>query len=180
MASFKQWAENESIELRLKNGLKPYDYISAQQLANHLGVKIITPSEIPGMTLDLFENVKNNWSANTIIYENKTIILHNNTHSPQRQQSNLMHEIAHIICKHPPEPLISANGLLLRNINKANEEEAEWFGGCLQLPRQLLYELFKRGESIDNIMLNYHVSIEMLRFRVNITGMKKVFKSIII
>ncbi|MBB6001433.1 ImmA/IrrE family metallo-endopeptidase [Arcicella rosea] len=178
MSSFKQWAENKSLELRLQNGLKSYDYISAQQLANYLGVKIFTPNEIPRMSLDVFDSIKNNWSANTLICGDKYYIIHNNTHSPQRQQSNLMHEMAHIILKHSPEQLISANGLLLRHINEQNEKEAEWLGGCLQLPRQLLFELFRRGESVDNIICKYQVSIEMLRYRTNVTGLKNTFKSI--
>lgn len=79
-------------------------------------------------------NGSSEWSALTILNnEEKYIIIHNPTHSKLRQEKNIMHELAHIICKHKPEKLEPRENFpfLLRDYNNVDqEEEAKWLG-CL-------------------------------------------------
>ena len=52
------------------------------------------------------------------------------------------------------------------------DDEAEWFGACLQLPRPALLYSLKNNLSEDDIALKYNASIEMVRFRINTSGVK--------
>ena len=116
------------------------------------------------------------WSALTMITESGTrIIIHNITHSPERQQSNLMHELAHIICKHEMPLIGNLNGksLPVRHYNEEHEAEAEWLGGNLQITRAGLLWALKRKMSTKEIQAYYTASAEMVTFRINTTGVKR-------
>jgi Zn-dependent peptidase ImmA (M78 family) len=68
----------------------------------------------------------------------KIIIYHVNA-SQARQQSNMMHELAHIICKH--EIIIPDGHILpgyMRYFDKFQEAEAAYLGGCFQLSQPYL------------------------------------------
>lgn len=100
--------------------------------------------------------------------------MHNPTHSDARQQSNIMHELAHIICDHKvdKDKLVNSLSGFLRNYDEIQENEAEWLGACLQLPRQALLYSLKNNLSEDDIALKYCASVEMVRFRINTSGVK--------
>jgi hypothetical protein len=103
---FKSKAEKTAVALRVELGLSSTDAMCGFKLAEHLKVKVFTPPEIfpAGTNLDELVGSKNTdkgWSALTMkVINDDTIIVHNHLHAPPRQQSNLMHELAHIICDH--------------------------------------------------------------------------------
>ena len=80
------------------------------------------------------------WSAATVVEGNRHAIILNSAHSPARQNSDLMHELAHLIRAHTPARMdVSADGLLLLNTyDRKQEDEANWLAGCLLLPRATL------------------------------------------
>src|SRR2546423_864840 len=93
---FKAWAERRSLELQTKIRLAPIAPLSAKQLADQLGGRIMAPAELPGMTPAVLEEVlfgsTGAWSALTVGNRNGILLLlHNPTHSLGRQESNLMH-----------------------------------------------------------------------------------------
>lgn len=177
---FKKWADETATRLRNELGLRDYSPLCAFKLCEHLNVPIWVPSEVEGLSLDfqktlLGEN-SSTWSAATIPLKNgKYLIVHNPIHSPARQQSNLMHEVAHIMCHHevPEEAKILGLSGFLRNHNPQDEEEAIWLGACLQLPRPSLLWALKKGMTQTQIADHYSASPEMVRFRINVTGVKK-------
>jgi hypothetical protein len=81
-----------------------------------------------------------------------------------------MHEVAHIICEHPPMKISMVAGLPVREYSEVHEEEAEWLGSCLQLPRVPLIAALRRGHSESQIMEQFRLSAPMLRYRRNKTG----------
>jgi len=103
------------------------------------------------------------------------IIIHNNKNSKYRQESDLMHELAHVICEHetPDNRRIDGFEILLRNYNEQQEKEAEWLGGCLQLPRDALVWHIKRNLSVKEIAEVFSASQTMVRFRINSTGVNR-------
>lgn len=176
---FKKWSDDKSISIRQELSLYASQPLCAFKLCDYLKIPIFTPKEIPGMNEELLREVLETgnriWSAASIpINDNDSIIVHNPTHSDARQQSNIMHELAHIICGHKVDKAILANGLsgFLRNYDEVQENEAEWFGACLQLPRPALLYSLKNNLSEDDIALKYNASIEMVRFRINTSGVK--------
>ena len=179
---FKADAERKALYYRELLGLKEYDPLSASRLAEHLNIQILVPSDIPGITDDLLHLLldigKDNWSAAIFYRGDKKFIIHNPTHSIYRQESNLMHELAHAICDHELAELETAltNCVIpLRKYDKTQEAEAECLGGCLQLPQKALFRyhhiLKKNQTEISEI---FTASKEMVRFRLSISGVTKI------
>jgi Zn-dependent peptidase ImmA (M78 family) len=107
----------------------------------------------------------------------KTLVILNSSHSPARQASDLMHELAHRIRGHAPEEMsISTEGLmLLKAYAKEQEEEADWLGGVLLLPREALVNIKQLGLSDDDAVALYGASKRMLTYRTSMTGVNRQF-----
>jgi Zn-dependent peptidase ImmA (M78 family) len=99
----------------------------------------------------------------------------NPTHSKKRQRNDLMHELSHIILKHKPNRIdVTRDGLLiLKNYEKTQEEEADWLAGCLLLPRKLLLQVVKQRNSMEQTSDNLGVSVALLKYRINVTGISR-------
>lgn len=177
---FKKWSDEKAKEFREIIGIKHTEPLCAFELCNHLKIPVFTPKQISGLDNKIVDHLlgkgKNYWSAATVpLSLNKYFIIHNPTHTPARQQSNLMHELAHIICEHKipdSERILGLSGFL-RHHNQEQEDEAEWLGACLQLPRPALVWALRRGMSEMDISDYYNASIEMVKYRINITGVRK-------
>lgn len=176
---FKTWAEKTATEYRRRVGLAPFSPLSALRLATTLGVFVIGPADVPGLSNDMIESLlgegQDVWSAVTIIAGERTIIVHNTAHGDTRRESDLMHELAHLICKHKPtriEP-VGKFPWALRTFDPDQEKEAEWLGGCLQIPRDAILFLAKRGYDNTSIAEHFGASEDMARFRRNMTGVDK-------
>lgn len=177
---FKKWSDNQSAELRKSLGLNPYSPLCAFELCKYLKIPVWLPEDIPGMDQTQLDELLNNssslWSAFSLCNsEDVNIIVHNPVHAPARQQSNLMHEIAHIVCKHtvPKDKLNLGLGGFLRNYDEDQENEAIWLGACLQLSRESLLWALKRNMNTDNIAEFFNASPEMVKFRINTSGVKR-------
>lgn len=141
------------------------DYLPARELAEHLSIGLLTPSMVDGLPehhLDLLLRKDNSkWSGATFKCGEKHCIIYNQTHADVRIESTIMHEIAHILCEHKPSVPLHLNGMsvLLRDHNPEHEAEAEWLGGCLQLPREGLIWALKQGMTNKDIADNYKASL---------------------
>ena len=172
---FKTKAERLACELRAQLNLDPFAPLPGKRLVSHLKVHLIHPAEIPDMPADLLHRVlksgSEHWSAITFYDCNaRPFIIHNPNHAPPRQESDLMHESAHILCEHPPAQIVSLGGFALRTYNSAHEDEASWLGGCLQIPREGLLWAIKRRMSDEELARHFGASLEMARFRRRTTG----------
>lgn len=182
---FKTWAENQSIEQRRHLCLGVGAPLPATQLAAYLGITIVSPEHIPGMSREhlecLLQRDRSSWSAFTVNVDTFTAMIHNTGHALTRQESNLMHEMAHIICKHAPSELIRVGGLpfLMREYNADQEEEASWLGACLQLPRPALWWAIKRRMTIAEMEQHFQASEELIRFRRQVTGIDRQFSRLL-
>lgn len=151
----------------------------ALRLAAHLGVIVIAPSAIPGISADVLQSLLGTWSdlwsAVTIVTSGQPLIVYNASHAETRQQSDLMHELAHLICEHKPARIEPPGRFpwALRTFDPVQEHEAEWFGGCLQIPRAAILFLVRRGYDNESIAKQFSASEDMVRFRRNMTGVDK-------
>ena len=146
---FKTFAEKKSIELRTELGIKPSNPLPADRLATHLKVSILYPRQIPEMDITslkcLAKGGDSFWSGVTLKINEKLFVIINDSHSKPRQESDIMHELAHLICDHEMGQFTRlSDGISLRDYNEEQEKEAEWLGACLQLPR---------------VALNYHYKV---------------------
>ncbi len=150
-------------------GFKVYQPLSAIVLAEHLQATIFTPETVPNAEPEQVKILcySENWSAG-IICKNPIWIVHNSRHPPTRQASNLMHEFAHIILKHEMVGYDPKTGLPQRR--QPDEDEAVYLGGCLQIPRRGLLWAVQKKMTIAQIALHFNTSEEMVKFRINVSG----------
>ena len=182
---FKAEAERISLGLRNEMGLNKYSPLDAFELSKHLGISIYTPQEL-GLEEELIKILtgpSSGWSAFTLINKRgKKVIVHNDKHHIHRQQSNIMHELSHIICKHATDAESGnySNYTLptyMREYNEDQESEATYLGSCLQLPREcLLWAIGSQGMNKKQISNHFFASVDMVTFRINSTGIKYQLK----
>ena len=182
MHGFKAKAERLAKEYRALLNIHPCAPMCAFKLANHLQVPIYDVKEIVTEPngLEIFSGrsgTECEWSALTMTTEKgNTIIIHNSFHSSARQQSNVMHEIAHILCKHeltePETDFTIPMGM--RFFDELQEEEAKCLGATLQLASPCLLWAKKRKMNNEEIATYYNASLEMVNYRMNTTGIARV------
>ena len=150
-------------------GFKAYEAFPAKVLAEYFEATIFTPETVPNAKPEQIEILCNsdNWSAG-IISKDPLWIVHNSRHTKPRQQSNLMHEFAHIILGHEMVSYNPKTGLPQRR--QQDEDEAVYLGGCLQIPRRGLLWAKQKQMNISQIALHFNVSEEMIKFRSNVNA----------
>jgi Zn-dependent peptidase ImmA (M78 family) len=176
---FKKWCEDKSVQIRKQLGFASRDRLHSQVLADYLGITVISPIEIPNLEEQYIERLvgedPSSWSAITIKVDGHTIIISNSRHSRPRHESDVMHELSHVILGHEPALFGSVPWFPfpLREYKKEDEEEAAWFGSCLQIPRSGLPWTLRSGMSEREIARHFCASVDMIRYRRNVTGVDK-------
>jgi hypothetical protein len=173
---FKTWCETAALLQRKAIGLSPTEPLNPHRLAKHLGIDVVGAEEVPGVdgeTLQvLLKEDPDSWSAITVSVGSRDLIILNSSHSGGRPASDLTHELAHILIGHVPARVdVTEDGLLILNTyDKTQEEEANWLAGCLLLPREALLHIRRRRLNDGTASSEYGVSLAMLRFRFNVSG----------
>lgn len=174
---FKAWCERTAIEKRAVFKLKPADPLCPIRLAASLGILVWKPTDVPDLSAEalhvLLQEDPDSWSAVTLRMPESDLIIMNSSHSPARQNSDLMHEIAHILLGHTPTRVDVSEDqhLLLRTHDADQEREAAWLGSCLLLPRPALLAIKRLGASFESAK-RYGVSLDMLNYRLQVAGVE--------
>jgi len=173
---FKSWCEETALKVRKHQGLAPTGPLSPFVLARELRVEVIEPSALKDLPDDvcrrLLREHSDCWSAVTIPANPTPLVVYNPAHSAARQNSDLMHELAHILLGHKATVMfVDPNThLALRTHDQAQEEEANWLAGCLLLPREVLLHIKATQLADDLACRQYGVSAKMLAYRMNVSG----------
>jgi hypothetical protein len=176
---FKSWCENVARQQRRELKLRPSDSLDPLRLAQHLEVEVHTADEVPGISPECLRILTiedaDSWSAATLSGSHKDVIILNPAHSRGRVASDLTHELAHILIGHRAARVdVSADGrLLLSTYDKNQEDEAAWLAGCLLLPRDAIILIRSHRLDLNLAATNYGVSLDMLRYRINVTGVDR-------
>jgi hypothetical protein len=102
--------------------------------------------------------------------DDRTVVVYSPLNSVARRNSDLAHELAHIILGHKLTRLERIGDLSYFVCDAAQEEEAAWLSGCLLRPRHLLVSDLRRGLSAADIAKRRRVSEAMVTYRINVTG----------
>jgi hypothetical protein len=174
---FKTWCENTAITVRKRMGLNPPSSLSPYDLAAQIGVTVWTPEEVPNLdaqTRDyLCSHAGDEWSAVTVQFQGKQIIIVNSRHSNARRTSDIMHELAHIVRGHKPVQVFIQDGFALRDFDELQEHEANWLAGCLLLPRTALLNAGYRNEVLEDSIKRFGVSKSLYIYRMNVSGVRR-------
>ena len=178
---FKAKAEKLAIQYRESLNIHSCDPLCAIKLAEHLKISVYDATEFitKPSEINLLSGANGKdceWSALTMTSKvGNRIIIYNPFHSVARQQSDLMHELAHIICKHEIHQVETDFEIPfgMRDYDEEQEKEAEWLGSTLQLTKPCLLWARKRNMATIEIAAHFNASVEMVTYRMNITGITK-------
>lgn len=176
---FKTWCETIASQKRRSLKVPSTGPLDPYMLAKDMGVAVIyieqVPNLAPGTLEQLTQHDPDSWSAVTVCWNNKYLIVMNSAHAKTRQSSSLMHELAHLIIGHKPARLdITPDSLMiLSTYDKTNEEEANWLASALLLPRDALLHIRRRGLTNEDTAALYGCSTSMVLFRINMTGVDR-------
>ncbi|MBD6617899.1 ImmA/IrrE family metallo-endopeptidase [Komarekiella sp. 'clone 1'] len=165
---FRQRCEAIATEQRSLLRVRAFEALSADTLAAKLGATLFTPDQVPNLEPEQLAVLlaSDGWSG-AIISDRPLWIVYNPRHAPTRRESNLMHEIAHVLLDHKPVGFDPVTGLPKRKQN--NEDEATYLGGCLQIPKRGLLWATQRKILLPQIAVHFGASEAMVQFRSNVT-----------
>ena len=169
---FKARAERLAEETRSDMGLNSMDVLDAAVLADHVGAVVRSADELTTLAkLEELESLQRGaFSACTFRVKGQSIIVFNPLASEGRTQSDIAHEVAHLLLSHEVQTVQQLDGISFFTCDPDEEQEANWLAGCLLLPRSLLLGAVSRGLSPADIANDYGVSRQMAEFRIRATG----------
>jgi Zn-dependent peptidase ImmA (M78 family) len=176
---FKSWCERSALATRRELSIEAHAPLAARGLAAHLGTILLTPGDLTGLPPEILQQLTqkdpNGWSAVSFAVEDEVTIIYNDRNSSGRQSSDIMHELSHIILDHEPSQVIlSVDGSIgMRSFDAKQEDEANWLGWTLLLPRPALMHCMHLGFSTAQIAVDYDVSEQLVRYRIGITGVHR-------
>ena len=174
---FKAEAERLAKQYREELNIHPCAPLCAFKLTEHLQVPIWKATEFIKTSREIDLLSKDcGWSALTLITKaSNRIIIYNPFHSQGRQQSDVMHELAHVICKHERDQKEYDFEIPfgMREFNEVQEEEAKCLGSTLQLATPCLLWANKKDMSKEQIAEHFNASRDMVNYRMNTTGIAK-------
>jgi Zn-dependent peptidase ImmA (M78 family) len=174
---FKSEAEAYALEFRQELGIGASHPLCMFKLAKHLHVRTMGLSlleeQLPvACYVLLTTSVKSPFSAVTLYERSSRCILYNDSHAPQRQQSDIAHELSHIILGHSPSELTTDSGG--RHYDKELEDEAACLSGVLLLPKPAAIAVMASRRPIGLAAIDFNISEKMMSMRLHQSGAKKI------
>lgn len=170
---FKAEAERIAASLREEMGLSGAVRADPFRIADHLGVDVRMADEfVDRARLQALRRIQADaFSAATFrVPSGRTIVVLNPLNSVGRTNSDLAHELSHLVLDHDLRRVERVGELTFFTCNPEQEEEANWLSGCLLLPRPLVLREAKRGLNAEAIAEKHEVSVQLASFRLNASG----------
>jgi Zn-dependent peptidase ImmA (M78 family) len=173
---FKAEAERISEEIRGELQLSPKMALDVFNLSGHLAIPVLGLRNVSNGSegIDFYGYFSvtdpDTFSAITIFRGYQRFIIHNDSHHPNRQSSNIAHELSHCLLEHCPTPLRGNDGQ--RNWDAEMEGEATWLGASLLVPRAGALSLLRAGSRVDQIATHYAVSTALCEWRIRESGIR--------
>lgn len=173
---FKAHAKRQSAALRQKYGWSADERIDCFDLAEAMGISIsrLTEHEEREAVEQLVHHDPSCFSAATLHLDGATRVILNDTHNPERQTSNLAHEIGHVWLAHEEAPFLSDAGC--RELDVVVEVEAAYFGSVLLVSDAAVLRLARSGLTIPESAAELGVSTQMMQWRYNDSGAARRLK----
>lgn len=160
-------------ELRSLFGIPSNQPVPLARLAEHLNVEIVSADElVPRKALEELTEIQSDaFSGGTFqLPSGRRFVVFNPVHDKGRIESSKAHELAHLLLDHTSRSLERVGPLTFLTCDTEQEEEADWLGGCLLLPRDVLLDAARQGRTYQQLAEQYQTSEAMARFRLNASG----------
>jgi Zn-dependent peptidase ImmA (M78 family) len=163
-------------ELRAEVGLDAMDALDPWKLAELYGIVVIALGDLP-----LDNEIRDHFtiehpdvfSGALVPFRTGAVIIENNSHPDGRRRSTMGHELAHVFGEHKfGTSLVNERGCRLAN--QVQEDEAAEIGGELLIPFEAAKTLAHRDATNEEVALQFGVSTDMARWRMDATGARKI------
>lgn len=164
---FKAKANRMAIDVRADLGFSACDPLDPLAVCNHFEIEIVPLTSL-GPKIAHFTDVERGaFSAVTVPCGMRRAIVHNDRHHPDRQRSNIMHELAHAFLGHKPCSAFNCDGE--RQYDGGVEAEASFLAGTLLITNEAAWHIVRTG--LQNAARRiYGVSQQMLNYRLRVSG----------
>lgn len=173
---FKAEAERLAKDIWSEMNLTPNDRMDAVKLAEHVGCVVRSAGDLVDIgKLEELKRIQDNafFACTFELPDDRYAVVFNPLMSERRRNSDVAHEVAHVVLRHKPSRLERLGDVAFLRCDKQQEEEAAWLSGCLLLPRfALVHDLRKRMKH-GAIASNRVLSGDMVDYRVRVTGVAR-------
>lgn len=177
---FKAQCQRDAEVQRALLNLTQADRLDPRQLAEHHDIALRTPEDLqslsPADLAELTDEASGNpdtWSAISLLTGQGRLTIYNPTHTPERINNSLSHELAHFLLGHPHGQMTPIDGHLFRQYNEVHEKEADWLAGVLLLPDSAIKHAAQRGWGRDRTADHHRVSLELVNWRWRSSGVDR-------
>ena len=170
---FKAEAERHAAAIRERLQCEENDPVPLDAFAKDLGVRMVPADRlVPIERLQELQDLQADaFSAATFkLTSGRRVVVYNSLHTLGRTRSNQAHELAHISLGHTLRTVEKVGEMSFVTCDVEQEEEADWLGGCLLLPRAILLRAAYKGKTPVQIAEEHDTSEAMARFRLNASG----------
>tara|TARA_R110002110_G_scaffold413699_4_gene641455 strand:+ start:532 stop:1104 length:573 start_codon:yes stop_codon:yes gene_type:complete len=179
---FVKEANEWAIDLRQELNLLPQEPMCPWRLSKHLRVRIIPLSALrqcPERTL-LFQRRKGCGFSAAVCFDGiEAFIVINDINDPKRQVSDIAHELAHVLLRHPPSNPFHADGI--REFSAEHELEAERLGPTLLVSGHAALEAYRSissgAHTLSSLSDTWNITEDVIRMQINLSGAKKRFRN---
>lgn len=176
---FKSRCEQIARRYRRKLRVSQQAALPYRRLADDLGATLWTPADVPGLDDETVRQLSvtdaGSWSAVTVRLGGRQVVVINAAQDEKRIPNSIVHELAHTILGHSSARVdISEDGhLWLSSYGREQEDEADWLAAALLVPRDGLLSCYSRCRDAGSIAEQFNVSLELARWRLNVTGVAR-------
>lgn len=169
---FKTQAEKLAEKAWQDLGIVAGTRFDIERFAEALGARIVMADDlVPRARLEEIDHIQPfSFSACTFLLADGPIIVLNPVVGAGRRRSDAAHELAHLVLRHQMRVPERVGDYVFFTGSTDQEDEANWLGGCLLLPRAVLLHAAARGLTADLIADQYGTTTKMATFRLNTTG----------
>lgn len=172
-AALSRLAEEVREEIQLSPG-DPFDF---DRWSVEYGVPLVSLDELQ-VSFEAREHVTRTrpevWSAALVSAGAQPLIVYNSAHSAERIRSDLGHETAHLVLEHEMRASWISEPGRCAGSSRDQEKEAAELAGFLLIPLARAQAHTVRGGSPLALAARYNVSVEMARWRMDLSGGRQI------
>jgi hypothetical protein len=169
--------------------LRPTEPLNPFRLAKFANLLVLDFEKIEGLTEQtrrhLLGDASEAWSggaASRPLPDGQRIVILNPTHGAMRSNATLMEEISHVFLGHQPSRLKidvrdHRGRPISRDYRKVDEEAAYATGAAALVPYAALRKFVLTGQTSFDIARHFHVSRELVEYRIKVTRLWRTYRA---
>lgn len=163
-------------EVRREYGYSPRDVFDPWAVAGSYGITVVPLTRCggPNDAVRHFTGPRREALSAFLVPDGTGwVIGENDSHDLVRRRANVSHELGHVLCEHRGTSLLLPDGNC-RDGNPTREREAHEVMGELLVPSTAVIGMVVRGVDDDRIADHFRVSVQMARWRANVSGARQI------